>query len=72
MILSKQAFEGLARLISNGERPELELLDPVETGGWCDPCALPSLATFPLRGITASGVHDLGTVTACVEHGMDP
>lgn len=42
--------------------------EPV-TGGWCDPCALPSLVRLPIYQLRPQGVSLIDVVQVCEEHG---
>ncbi|MFF2026575.1 hypothetical protein ACFVUR_19270 [Stenotrophomonas bentonitica] len=38
------------------------------TGGWCEHCGLPSVATIPATTMDSDGVRLVGYATVCVEH----
>lgn len=65
MKLSDEALTVIAEYISASERITLETLPATRTDLRCDNCGTDSGALLPLRGITPSGVLDMGLLAAC-------
>lgn len=69
MITPDESFvDAMAQLISQGEHVQLTpLLEAVDCVKWCSQCdEMHGMATVRMRGISQSGVHDIGTVRACM------
>lgn len=66
MKLNNEALQTIAECISRCERLEIELGHPTTTNLWYETCQELSAVTMPIKGISTTGVYDLGEMRACI------
>lgn len=65
MKLSAEALTMIAECISASERITLETLPATDTDIPCDGCGTDSGALLPMRGLTPTGVQEMGLLAVC-------